>query len=116
MVILILGIAMAALAPSFGNITGTAANAADLQQAAQMVQRCGELIMGTRRRGTDGYTSIGSSSCNGLTISVSGVSTAPTVTMTDPYTGAGCPSGATCKTAAISFRNLASTTVMLVSY
>jgi len=98
-VIVVLSIGAVALLSMQGQVVRGQADDNDIQTGAQLLQECGEQILATRRRGT-GYDSIVISTDCYLLAGLGGF-TAPSVDVT-PYTGTGCPAGATCKLAVIS--------------
>lgn len=118
-IIVVLGIGAVALMSLQSQVVRGRADDSDLQIGAQLLQECAEHILLTRRRGA-GYAAINSTVCSGVT-AFGGFGT-PTVTFPapDPYTGAGCPAGATCRRAVISVTKGASTIssarVMVVNY
>jgi prepilin-type N-terminal cleavage/methylation domain-containing protein len=113
-VLVVLSIAAAAIISLQGNIFYGQSGNKDLQVGVQLMQECTEQILATRRQ--SGYST--TPSCSGLT--TYGGYNLPTVTVTNPYTGAGCPSGGTCKSVEIKLTksgvSLTPVTLMLVSY
>ncbi len=95
MILVLMGIASVPLMTMFGRSVGGQESDVAIQTAAQLVQACGEQVLGIRRRETSGYDLIATTSCSGLT-APAGYSLAA-LTVTDPYTGGACPAGATCK-------------------
>jgi prepilin-type N-terminal cleavage/methylation domain-containing protein len=88
LVIVVLAIGMVALVPLFGGLSSGWSQTGDVQTGTQLVQQCGEHILGTRRRQTGGYALIDSNICSGLT--TAGGFSAPTVTTNPAYAGTGC--------------------------
>lgn len=122
MIIVVLSIASVALLSMFNRSVGGMQSAASIQTAAQLVQECGEFIMGLRRRQTTtllGYAAVtAATTCVGLPVPT-GYSFAA-LTVTDPYAAAPCPAGGTCKRVQITVngpRNIqARGDLVLVSY
>ena len=112
MVLVTLGIAAAAIVSLQGNILHGQSGNKDLQVGVQLMQECAEQILSTRRQ--SGYSAVTTSSCSG--VGALGAYSAPSVAITDPYSGTGCPSGGTCKLVAISQSTLTPITLLLVSY
>ncbi|MCK4951259.1 MAG: type II secretion system protein [Gammaproteobacteria bacterium] len=69
----------------------------DIQTATRLAEECGELILAQKRNEqvVYGYANI-DTDCTALTYPYNGFS-APTVTITDPFSGSGCPATASCK-------------------
>lgn len=99
MIIVVLGIASVALLSMYGRSVGGMQSAVSIQTAAQLVQECGEFVLGLRRRAATtlaGYAAVtAATTCVGLAVPT-GYSFAA-LTVTDPYAGAPCPAGGTCK-------------------
>jgi type II secretory pathway pseudopilin PulG len=118
MIIVLMGIASVPLMAMFGRSVGSQGSDVAIQTAAQLVQACGEQVLGIRRRQTNGYGLITTTSCSTLT-APAGYSLAA-LTVTDPYTGGACPAGATCKRVQITASGpngiTASGDLVLVSY
>jgi prepilin-type N-terminal cleavage/methylation domain-containing protein len=120
MVIVVLAVAGTGIAALQGNMFSKQSNISTLQVKNQLLLECAEQILAVRKYTADGFytitsgTSYGSAACGGLT-ALSGY-TVPTVTITDPYTGAGCPSPGTCKLVVISQTGASSVTLMLANY
>lgn len=93
LVIMLLSIISVALVTMFGQLAGKVDINHDINAAAQMAQECGEYLLSQRRENGYGMSSI--SDCIALP-SFNGNSPAA-VTVTDPYSGAGCPASASCK-------------------
>ena len=92
-VIILLSIISVALVGMFGQLAGKVDINHDINAAAQMAQECGEYLLAQRRE--NGFTMGGVTNCSALS---SFNSNAPaTVSVTDPYSGAGCPATASCK-------------------
>ena len=120
MVLVVLAVAAAGIAGLQGNMFKQQSSVSALQVKNQSLLECAEQILAVRKYSADGYytiasgTSYGTNACGGLT-ALSGYSV-PTVTITDPYTGAGCPTSGTCKLVVISQSGAASITLMLSNY
>jgi prepilin-type N-terminal cleavage/methylation domain-containing protein len=120
MVLVVLAVAAAGIAGLQGNFFKQQSSMSTLQVKNQLLLECAEQILAIRKYYSDGYfaiasgTSYGTNLCGGLT-ALSGY-TVPTVTITDPYSGAGCPTGGTCKLVVISESGAASITLMLANY
>jgi len=99
-VVVILSIVGATVSLMVARVGSGQSENSDLQVGGQLLQECGEWIISNHRRDGSFFTSTlsNSSTCYGLT-SFGGFST-PSVTVT-AYAGAGCPTGGTCKLAAI---------------
>lgn len=93
LVIVLLSIASVGLVALLGQLTNTLAVNNDTQAAAQQAQQCAEYLLGVRRR--SGYALSGISDCSAQP-AFNGFGP-PAVTITDPYSGSGCPLGANCK-------------------
>ena len=93
MIIMILGITSVALVSLYGELADTVGVNHDINAAAQMAQECGEYLLAQRRK--NGYAMSGISDCSALP-AFNGYGP-PSVTLTSPYAGAGCPAAATCK-------------------
>ncbi len=117
-VMVVLGIAAVAIINLQGNIFfGQSANK-NMQIGVQLMQECAEQVLATRRGSRGGYTAVasprfGTNACGGMTAFSS--DSIPSVTLT-PYTGAGCPTGGTCKLVSITQGGLSPITLMLVNY
>jgi prepilin-type N-terminal cleavage/methylation domain-containing protein len=120
MVVVVLAIAAAGISGMQGSMFKNQSTISSQQIKNQLVLECAEQILAVRKYSADGYytiasgTSYGTNACGGLT-ALSGYSV-PTVTITDPYSGAGCPSGGTCKLVVISQTGASSLTLMLANY
>lgn len=98
MVIVVASIGAVALLALFGQAARSLNMNEDIQTAAQLAQECSEHIFNNRRRGPLTFATIDGTVCAGFTAGWAALGfDAPLVTMTDPYTGAGCPTGASCK-------------------
>lgn len=95
MIIVLIAIVSVPLISMFGRSVGSQEDDVAIQTTAQLVQACGEQVLGMRRRATGGYALIATTSCSTLS-APTGYSLAA-LTVTDPYAGGACPSGATCK-------------------
>lgn len=119
-VVVVLAITSIAVIGMVANVGARQQDNADLQTGAALLQECGEWILSNHRRDENFFTSslVNSASCYGLT-TYAGFST-PSVAITDPYTGAGCPTGATCKLATVTLSksgsSLNSLNLVLVRY
>ena len=119
MVLILLAIAGAGIASMQGSILRGQSSVKDLQIGTRLMQECAEQLLAVRRFTIDGYVAIttsnfGSNTCGGVT-ALSGY-TLPSVTFTDPYTGADCPTGRPCKLASITQQGLPQLTLLLVDY
>lgn len=120
MVVVVLAIAAVGIAGLQGNMFSNQANVSTLQVKTRLQAECAEQILATRRYYSDGYTTVaagtsyGTNLCGDIT-ALSGY-TVPSVAVTDPYTGTGCPASASCKLVVISQTGAASLTLMLVNY
>ena len=125
-VVVVLSIAAAGIISLQGNIFRGQSVNKKIQVGVQLMQECAELILATRRVGTNGYTNssladsaAATSKCSGITLS--GYA-APTVTITygdSTTTGfSGCPSSVSnsCMQVSITQGSLTPITLMLVSY
>jgi prepilin-type N-terminal cleavage/methylation domain-containing protein len=108
-VLVLMSIAASAVIMMVANVGANQTENTDMQVGTQLLQECGEWIVSNHRRDENFYTSslISSTTCYGLT-TYSGFNI-PSVTVTDPYTGAGCPAGGTCKLASISITKSSAT-------
>lgn len=95
MIIVLLGLASVPLTTMFGRSVGSQGDDVAIQTAAQLVQACGEQVLGIRRRQPGGYGLIAANICSGIT-APTGYALAA-LTITSPYTGGVCPGGATCQ-------------------
>ena len=98
LVIVLLSIASVGLVTLLGQLTNSLAVNNDTQAAAQQAQECAEYLLDARRR--SGYSLGGISDCSALP-AFNGFGP-PAVTTTNPYSGSGCPLGASCKLLEIS--------------
>ncbi len=114
-VIVVFSIAAIPLLGGFASVAQWLDTEQEVPIAAQLSQECAEHLMLQRR--INGYASITSSSCNVLS-DFNGYTRS--LSITAPYTGSPCPSGASCKLVAISIIKGADTidtdTFMLVDY
>ena len=92
-VIMILGISSVSLVVLYGQVAGSVGINQNITAAAQLAQECGEYLLAQRRN--NGYAMSGISDCSALP-AFNGYGP-PLVTLTNPYSGAGCPATATCK-------------------
>lgn len=92
-VIILLSISSVALISVFGQVSGSISINNDIQTGAQLAQECVEHILAARRQ--SGYDLGGITDCSALA-AFNGFGP-PTVSITDPYSGSGCPGGALCK-------------------
>jgi len=113
MVIVLLSISSAGLITLFGQLTSSLSINNDIQTAAQLAQECAEHLLAARR--TAGYDLGGITDCSALP-ALNGYGP-PSVTTTDPYGGAACPSSANCKLLTISatYASGASTVSLLLT-
>lgn len=96
--VIVIGIISVAALPILGMFIESAKSIEsnyDIQTATQLAQECAEHLLAEKRTRAVAYASL-STDCTALTYPFNGFS-APTVTITDPYSGAGCPATATCK-------------------
>ena len=118
MILVLMGVASVPLMTMFGRSVGSQVDDAAIQTAAQLVQACGEQVLGIRRREINGFDLITTTSCSTLS-APTGYSLAA-LTVTDPYAGGACPAGATCKRVQITASGpngaAASGDLVLVSY
>jgi prepilin-type N-terminal cleavage/methylation domain-containing protein len=119
-VVVILGIAAAAVVTMVANVGARQTDNSDLQVGTQLLQECAENIVSQHRRDENFFsTTSGTGSANCYSLTTFGSFDAPSVTMAG-YTGAGCPTGAVCKTAAVTISKggvaLNTVTFMLVKY
>ena len=114
-VIVVFSIAAIPLLGGFANVARWLDTEQDIPIATQLSQECAEHLMLQRR--TNGYASITSTSCDVLP-AFAGYTRS--LTITSPYTGSACPTGASCKLVAISVAKGGNTvdtnTFMLVDY
>jgi hypothetical protein len=101
-VVVVLAIASVAVVSMVANVGVRQSDNSDLQVGAQLLQECGEWIVTNHRRVDNFFTATFSTSANCYSLTTYGGFSAPTVTVTNPYTGVGCPTGATCGKAVIS--------------
>jgi prepilin-type N-terminal cleavage/methylation domain-containing protein len=113
MVIVLLSISTTGLIMLFGQLTNSLSINNDIQSAAQLAQECAEHLLGARRR--SGYDLGGVTDCSALP-AYNGFGP-PSVTISDPYTGAACPAGASCKLLTIdaTYDSGASTVTLLLT-
>ena len=97
-IIILLSIASVSLVSMFGQLGGNLAVNHDINASAQMAQECAEYLLVQRRE--NGYAMNGITDCSAIA-DFNG-NTPPTVTIDAAYTGAGCPSLATCKLITVS--------------
>ena len=115
MVIVLLSISSVGLVTLFGQLSNSLSINNDIQIAAQLAQECAEHFLAARRQ--SGYGLGGISDCSALP-AFNGFGP-PTVTITDPYAGAGCPGGANCRLLTINATygdGASSVTLMLAEY
>jgi prepilin-type N-terminal cleavage/methylation domain-containing protein len=119
-VIVILGIAAAAVVGMVAHVGSRQSENSDLQVGTQLIQECAENIVSQHRRDDNFFnvtSGTGSPNCYSLT-AYGGFNT-PVVTA-NAYTGAACPSGATCKELSIALTKGGDTfnpvSVMLIYY
>jgi len=86
-IIMVLSIASVSLVSLYGQVAGTVAINKDITVAAQLAQECGEYLLAQRRN--NGYAMSGISDCSALPV-FNGYGP-PAVTVSDPYSGVGCP-------------------------
>lgn len=106
-VLVVVGIAGAALLTMYGQAAKTLGTNEDVQTAAQLAQECSEHILEGRRRNTQPLLAVGNNNsiCNGFTGAWGALGYgAPDVDVFNvaPAPGGLCPTGATCRQAVIS--------------
>ena len=111
-VLVILAIAAAAIASLQGSIFYGQSDSKDRQVGVQLIQACAEQVLAVRRQ--SGYTAVNANTCS--TLGSFGAYSASTLTITDPYSGTGCPSGGVCKLVSVTQGGLTPLTLLLVSY
>lgn len=119
----VLGIAAATIATLSGSLSNNQTENQNLQIGLKLAQGCAEHVLATRRATANFSAFV--PSCAALpslptAITARGFSQ-PTAATTDPYTGAGCPSGITCKLVTVTVGmpgggNLTPITLLLVPY
>jgi prepilin-type N-terminal cleavage/methylation domain-containing protein len=130
-VIVVLAIAGVVIGSMQGKIFSGQASVKDLQVRSRLMQECAEQVLGVRHFTQDGYVAVtaaafGTNYCgrtfdatgnlvNGGITALTGY-TVPSVTLTDPYTGAACPDGRTCMLVSITQNDMTPLTLMLVNY
>jgi prepilin-type N-terminal cleavage/methylation domain-containing protein len=120
MVIVVLGIAAIGIASVQSTIFNGQTSVKNLQVGTKLMEECAEQVLAVRRFTADGYNAVnaaggfGANQCGGVT-ALAGY-TIPSVTITDPYTGAGCTTGGTCKLVSISQNGMTPITLMLEDY
>jgi len=118
-VILLLGIASAAVISLNGGLYKNVQQTRNVQSDTQLLQACAEYVMVSRR--LSGFNSAPNydAACEGLPI-VAPNSNKFAITTTLNYTGSSCPTGAVCQSVTISVNSTASTvgpvTLQLVKY
>jgi type II secretory pathway pseudopilin PulG len=99
MIIVLLSLASVPLVTMFTRSAGGMQSDVSIQTAAQLVQECGEYVLGLRRRAATtlaGYAAVtAATTCVGLAVPTGYSFSA--LTVTDPYAVAPCPTGGTCK-------------------
>lgn len=127
MVVVVLGLASVGISSMQTGVFAKQSAVKDLQVGARLMQECAEQVLAVRRFRQDGFdeinsTAFGTNLCGGVT-ALNGY-TIPSVTLTDPYAGTGCPTGRACKLVSIAItqnsatpsRSLTPLTLMLVDY
>jgi prepilin-type N-terminal cleavage/methylation domain-containing protein len=116
---ILLAIAAVAIGRMQGSLFSNRASVNTLQEAARLQSECADLVVGVATN--DGYdqvstdsTRFGTNKCD--TLAAYGSYTVPTVSFTDPYSGAACPTGGTCKLVTITQGSLTPLTLLLVDY
>ena len=96
-VLLLMGIAAAAIISLQGSIFHGKSDNKTLEIGAQLMQECAEQVLATRR--LSGYANVNTSTCNisTITANVPGGFGAPSVTVTSDDGGAACPVNSNCK-------------------
>jgi prepilin-type N-terminal cleavage/methylation domain-containing protein len=119
MVVVIVGAAAAGLTAANGTLFQNRETVDGMQVRVGLMQACAEQVLAIRRYAGDGYAFVDTAlssfaNCGGMT-TYNGFA-APTVTITDPYTGTGCPTNGICKSVSISQAGMTPLTLMLVDY
>ncbi len=120
-VVLVLAIAGTGIVALQGKLFQSQTPVKNMQVGSRLMLECAEHILATRRFSEGGYDVInanngfGANQCGTGLPALSGY-TVPSVSLTDPYTGAACPEGGTCKLATITQGGLANVTLLLVDY
>lgn len=119
-VILVLAIAGTAIVALQGKLFSSQGSVKNMQVGSRLMLECAEHVLATRRFSQTGIavinsTNFGANKCANGVAAQTGF-TIPTATVTDPYTGAACPTGYACKTVTITQGGLANVTLMLVEY
>lgn len=119
MVIVLLGIAGVGISSMQGSLFTGAASVKDMQIRVPIMLECAEQVLAVRRFTEDGYAAVNTTTfttslCGGAG-AASGYSI-PTVTITELYSGAACPTNSICKLVAISQNGMTPLTLMLVDY
>jgi prepilin-type N-terminal cleavage/methylation domain-containing protein len=119
-VLVVLGIAAVAVQKLLGFVAADQTSISELQLRASIMQECAEELLAVRRNSSNavtGYDAITSvaigNNCGGITAPNGYM---PNVTVTDPYTGAGCPANHACKTVSIQSGTANPLTLMFVDY
>ncbi len=111
-VLVVLGIAAVGIISLQGRIFSGQSDIKNLQIGVQLMQECAEQVLATRRQ--SGYSAApASGGCDGMVLPDY---SAPSVTITDPYSSTGCPTDGTCKLVSITQGGLTPITLLLVSY
>ena len=119
MVLVVVAVAAAGIAGLQGNMFGLQSSVSRLQVQTQLQTECAEQILAVRKYHADGFYTItagaayGTNACGGIT-ALSGY-TVPTVTITDPYTGAACPATSACKLVVITQTGASPLSLLLVN-
>lgn len=116
-VVVIVGIAAVAIGGMQSSLFRNQAVVNALQVQSHLQTECAEIVLTVVRQ--DGYGQVSSprftaSSCDTLT--AFGANALPAVTITDPYTGASCPTGFNCKLVNIRQGSLSPLSLLLVNY
>ena len=120
LVVLVLAIASTTIVSMQGNLFRQESSVSDVQVRTPLQIECAEQVLAVRKYMSDGYQTIASPSystnaCGGIA-ALSGHAVA-SVTVTDPYTGSGCPTSVgACKLVVISQDGGTPVTLMLVEY
>lgn len=118
-VVVLLGVSAVGIGSMQGRIFKGQTGMKDLQVGTRLMQECAEQVLGVRRFTAGGYAAVtdsnfGTNLCGGVTAAPG--YTIPSVSFTDPYTGASCPAGRACKLVAITQNGITPLTLMLVDY
>jgi len=119
-IIVILGIAAATVVTMVANVGKGTSDNTDLEIGTQLLQECAENVISQHRRDENFFSvTAGTGSANCYALTTYGSFDSPVVAVAS-YTGTGCPTGASCKTATVTVSKggvaLNTITFMLVNY